>query len=840
MMAILTVLLTMHRSYSFRIIAVLTTQKPTKPKRRPDRRILAAAIISAGVLSSGLAITYLVQDENWQVVLSDLQFPLISLFVSAFLYYVSRQPAVRAAGAVASWRIFALGILLTGIGDSIWAVLELSQKTLPFPSIADVAYIGYYVAFYIGMLSYPKKRLNKIDILKSSLESGTIMFGGVLALLYFMVIPVYQSIRPEPLLTQVLTLAYPIGDILLFSTSVILLYLHPKEVNRFPLLILAISSVIYCAADTVYSMQTLQDTYVSGQLLDNVWLLAYVLYAWAGLIQLVFPHASPQTVESSSRAGRIPFLNQWESYLPYLWLIGVFSLLIPSYYETIPWRFETLVAIIGIMIAMIMVRQILAVNENSRLNQKLGDANRLLRSKSTELVFTNQELQVQINAHQVARDRLSFEATHDQLTGLPNRNFLLNFLEPEIEKARADPMNNSAVMFLDCDQFKLINDSLGHLAGDTMLIQVAQRIRICLRSNDMVARLGGDEFIVYLPETNGMPGIIRVADRILEELRKPFSLTDQRVFLSASIGIVDHLSRYENPIDILRDADIAMYKAKELGKARYVFFNMAIGEEAYQRMEVERDLRQAIENQQFELYYQPVINLEDESLAGFEALLRWNHPRRGLLAPAEFIPLAEQTGLIRPMGKWVLATASAQFAAWIQAGLTLPDWFVSVNVSSNEFLDPAFAEGVADCLAQTGLKCCNLHLEITKSVFLADSEAARQTFAQLTALGVECMLDDFGTGYSSLGYLHAFPIHTIKIDRTFVWSIDTAQQQDMIGAIMSVAKGLGLKTVAEGIETVSQLTLLKQFGCRLGQGFLFYRPLPADQAEEFTAGPGPW
>jgi diguanylate cyclase (GGDEF)-like protein len=483
------------------------------------------------------------------------------------------------------------------------------------------------------------------------------------------------------------------------------------------------------------------------------------------------------------------------------------------------------------MIAMIMVRQILAVNENFRLNQKLGDANRQLRTKSTELVFTNQELQVQVNAHQIARERLSFEATHDQLTSLPNRTYLLNHLEPEIAYARDDPTLFSAIMFLDCDRFKLVNDSLGHLAGDTLLIQVAQRIRVCLRSKDIVARLGGDEFIVYLPETNGLAGISHVADRILEELRKPFFIADQSVYLSASIGIVDQLSRYNNPVDILRDADIAMYKAKELGKARYVFFNAAIGEEAYQRMKVERDLRQAIENHQFEMFYQPVINLCDESLAGFEALLRWNHPQRGLLSPGEFIPLAEQTGLIQPIGKWVVTAACNQFAAWLRASLVLPNWFVSVNVSSNEFLDPEFGSRIAEILAQTGLNCRNLRLEITESVFLADSEAARQTFAELTALGIECYLDDFGTGYSSLGYLHSFPIHTIKIDRTFVWSIDTSKQQDMIGAIMSVAKGLGLQTVAEGIETVTQLTLLKELGCRLGQGFLFYKPLPAGQIE---------
>jgi len=421
------------------------------------------------------------------------------------------------------------------------------------------------------------------------------------------------------------------------------------------------------------------------------------------------------------------------------------------------------------------------------------------------------------------------------LTGLPNRMYLLNYLEPEIILAQGEPQRNPAIMFLDCDRFKLVNDSLGHITGDAMLIQVAQRIRGCLRGHDLVARLGGDEFIVYLPETNGLSGITRVAARILDEMRKPFSLDGQQIYISASIGIVDQLAKYDNPIDILRDADIAMYKAKELGKARFVMFDPAIGQEAYLRMEVERDLRQAIDQQQLELHYQPILDLRSRRVTGFEALLRWRHPTRGLVPPSEFIPLAEQTGLILPIGRWVLTEACARFAMWLRSGLAGADWFVSVNISSNEFLDPDFAGQVRETLVNSGLESRNLHLEITESVFLGGSEAARKTFDELTALGIECLLDDFGTGYSSLGYLHAFPIRTIKIDRSFVWSIAASDHQDMIGAIMSVAAGLGLHTVAEGIETQAQLDQLLKLGCGMGQGFLFSKPLPAGQVEAFLA-----
>lgn len=797
----------------------------------PHRWYRTAAVLSALILASGLAITYLIRNESMQVILSDLIFPLVCLVVSSFLFFVSRQPVTRAGGFSTAWGIFALGILLTGIGDAIWAWLEITQNELPYPSIADAAYISYYIVFFIGMLVYPKKRLHTLDFVKSGLEAGTILLGGILALLYFMVLPVYNSIRTEDFITQALTLAYPIGDVILFSASVLLLYMHPKNSRRTPVVILALSSAIYCIADTFYSVQTLQGTYASGKLLDNVWLVAYVLYGWAGLTQLIHPAAQ----SAAAQTRRHGLLEQWESYLPYLWLIGVFTLLIPSHFEQIHWRFEAVVGLIGCMIAMIMARQIIAVNENFRLNLNLSEAYLQLHKKSSELVVTNEELQVQIEAHQQVSDRLSYEATHDVLTGLPNRMYLLNYLEPEITLARSNPQHSPVVMFLDCDRFKLVNDSLGHITGDAMLIQVAQRIRGCLRGNDLVARLGGDEFIVYLPETNGLSGITRVAMRILDELRRPFVLEGHQIYISASIGIVDRLAQYDNPIDILRDADIAMYKAKELGRARFVIFNPTIGQEAYLRMEVERDLRQAIDLQQLELHYQPILDLGANRVAGFEALVRWRHPQRGLVPPGEFIPLAEQTGLILPIGRWVLTEACAQLAAWMRSSLAGPDWFVSVNISSNEFLDPTFSGQVAEILSTSGLPSLCLRLEITESVFLGSSEAARKTFDELSALGIECLLDDFGTGYSSLGYLHAFPVHTIKIDRSFVWSIGASQEQDMVGVIMSVAAGLGLDTVAEGIETQAQLDQLMKLGCGMGQGFLFSKPLPAGQVEAFLA-----
>ena len=585
-----------------------------------------------------------------------------------------------------------------------------------------------------------------------------------------MVFPVYDTIRTEPLLNQVLTLAYPIGDILLFATSVAMLFIRPEGTSRTPVLLLALSSALYCTADTIYSMQTLNDTYVSGKLLDNVWLLAYVIYGWAGLAQVRF--AAQRENEVVKRKSRWQITTKWESYLPYIWMLFVFGLLIPSHNQVIPWRFETIVYLTGIMIVMIMARQIISLVENEHLNLRLSAALELVRDKSVVLLHTNQELEEQIVAHQEARDRLSYAATHDVLTGLPNRTYLMDYLNTAIQHSRANPSANSAVMFLDCDRFKLINDSLGHTMGDDVLVQVAQRIRSCLRGHDVVARLGGDEFIIYLLETNGEAGIIRAAERLIEEFKQPFHARDQEVYLSASIGVVSEIGSYSTPTEILRDADIAMYKAKEEGRSRFTLFSPALRTEAYDRMEAERDLRRALEEEQFELFFQPVVHLDDEKIVGFEALLRWNHPLRGQVSPGEFIPLAEQNGLIIPIGQWVIRNALRQFADWLTAGIVHPNWYISVNVSSNEFLDPKFIDLVEGELRKNGLKSHQFKLEITESVFLGNTEVARQAFERLSAMEIECMLDDFGTGYSSLGYLQAFPIQTIKIDRSFIWSVE--------------------------------------------------------------------
>ncbi len=804
-------------------------------RKAGNRWYILPLIISLGIIAVGLSITYFVHDENLQAILSDILFPIVCMAVSVTLFAAARQAARRSRQLALAWQIFAAGILVSGVGDTIWAWIEIRNDVLPYPSIADAAYVTYYFLFFIGMLVYPKQAPRSPDIIKSLLDLGTILLAGTLIILHFMIFPVYATIRTEPLLTQVLTLAYPIGDILLFATSVALIYMRPNEFDRLPVLLLALSSAIYCAADTIYSMQTLAGTYMSGKLLDNAWLLAYVIVGWAGLLQI----NSARTAGSREAMGRS--LKQhgvhWESYMPYIWMLFVFGLLIPSHYNGLPWSFETNVALTGLMIVMIMVRQIISLAENERLNLRLNKALELVKDQSEELQQANKALEVQIIAHQEARVRLSYEANHDHLTGLPNRTYLMDFLQNAILTARDRPDAHSVVMFLDCDHFKLINDSMGHVAGDEVLVQVAQRIRDCLRSNDVVARLGGDEFIIYLPETNGAEGTLRAAERLMAELKKPFSARGQEVYLGASIGVVTQLGSYINPTEILRDADIAMYKAKEEGRSRFKLFDPAYRAEALDRMQAERDLRRALDDDQFDLVYQPVVSLKDEQIVGFEALLRWNHPRRGQVPPAEFIPLAEQNGLILPIGRWVLSRAARQYARWLHSGLVSPESYISINVSSSEFLAPGLIDLVQEVLRQNMLQSRNLKLEITESVFLASTQAATAVFDALTGIGIECMLDDFGTGYSSLGYLRAFPIRTIKIDRSFVWSVDSETRLDMVEAIMSVARGLNLRTVSEGVETPAQLAQLRRLGCNFAQGFLFYRPMGKEKIEEVLCKP---
>lgn len=435
----------------------------------------------------------------------------------------------------------------------------------------------------------------------------------------------------------------------------------------------------------------------------------------------------------------------------------------------------------------------------------------------------------------LAQQQLEHDATHDRLTGLPNRSLLLERLDLALERARTHEGCHFAVLFIDLDRFKVINDSLGHLTGDRLLQVTAHKLKQVIQSIDLVARTGGDEFVLLLEDIDGLQTAIRTAEQILIDFKTPIALDQHQVVVGASIGIVLGTTTYARSIDLLRDADIAMHSAKRNGKACYTIFNQTMHQQALQRLELENALRQALERQEFTLHYQPIMTLSTNTLAGFEALVRWQHPEQGLISPGEFIPVAEDTGLIVPLGEWILREACRQMALW-QAQFPTSMLKISVNLSVQQLKEVALIAQIEQILRETGLAQHSLALEITESMFMEDIQAVNQRLQQLSDLSIQISIDDFGTGFSSLSYLHRLRVNTLKIDRSFVTHLfESHRNLNVAKTIIKLSEHLGFSAIAEGIETQEQLQQLKAFGCTMGQGYLFNAPMPSQLAEVLIA-----
>ncbi|HEV3471326.1 MAG TPA: EAL domain-containing protein [Pyrinomonadaceae bacterium] len=433
-----------------------------------------------------------------------------------------------------------------------------------------------------------------------------------------------------------------------------------------------------------------------------------------------------------------------------------------------------------------------------------------------------------------AEEQLHHAAYHDSLTGLANRTLFAEHLRLAVERARRHDEHLFAVLFMDLDRFKNVNDSLGHAHGDRLLLTVAARLKDCVRPEDTVARFGGDEFAILLNGIRHATDAVRAAERIQEEIGLPFALGHHEIFTSASVGITLSALGYAEADEMLRDADTAMYRAKSRGKGRYEVFDKVMHARAVTTLRLENELRRAVEDGEFRLHYQPIVKTETGRVAGFEALIRWEHPERGLVPPGEFIPAAEETDLIIPMGEWVLGEACRQARAWQREFPSEEPLFISVNLSGKQFTQRDLVEVVERALRESGLEARCLKLEITETAVMENAEAATAMLRRLRDLGVQLGIDDFGTGYSSLSYLHRFPVNTLKVDRSFVGRMDEASEyREIVRTIVSLAHTLCMEVVAEGVETRSQCASLAALRCEYSQGYFFSKPLPAAAAAEY-------
>lgn len=434
--------------------------------------------------------------------------------------------------------------------------------------------------------------------------------------------------------------------------------------------------------------------------------------------------------------------------------------------------------------------------------------------------------QTDVSARKRAEEQLLHDAFYDGLTGLPNRSLFIDRLGNSLRRTRRaqDDACTCAVLFLDLDRFKMINDSLGHTVGDAVLIETARRLEKCVRPGDTVARLGGDEFVMLIEDVHDEDKAKRVAERVQNAFASPIPVEGSEILNSASIGIALGSPDYANAEDLLRDADITMYQVKSHGRGRYEVFTPSMRNQAVALIQLETDLRSALERGEFRIHYQPIVTLEDGKISGLEALLRWQHPHRGLVPPMEFIPLAEETGLIISVGEWVLRTACGQQKNWIAAGI--PPLRVAVNISTVQLKDPGFSDMVLTIVRETGIQPECLDLEITETTLMAQSKSAVESLLKLRSLGIHVSLDDFGTGYSSLNYLQNLPIDTLKIDRSFIRQLTAdGEQGKIVETILTLGDNLGIEVIAEGIETAEQLKKLRMIHCRRGQGYFFAKPM---------------
>ena len=474
----------------------------------------------------------------------------------------------------------------------------------------------------------------------------------------------------------------------------------------------------------------------------------------------------------------------------------------------------------------------------SQASKFLVDVNRGLEERVRD---RTQELELEVQERRKAEAQLLHDAFHDALTGLANRALFLDRLGLSLTRAKRRSDFCFAVLFLDFDRFKLINDSLGHVWGDRTLVAIARRLEGCVRAGDTVARFGGDEFAILLDDVHNLADVERLTRQMEEKLAAPLQVDSHELFVSASIGIAFGTTEYEKPDEILRDADAAMYRAKSLGRARYEVFNETLHREALDRLRLETDLRRAVQEESFGVQYQPIVSLADGRMIGFEALVRWRHPVWGLVPPDQFIQVAEETGLILPIGRWVLSEACERLQQWQREYPSEPPLAMNVNLSRRQLLQADLLDQIRRILARTELPAESLQLEITESAILENPEDAIDFLNHLKSLNIGLCVDDFGTGYSSLSSLQQFPVNVLKIDRTFIQGMGPEGEKDeIVRAVVSLAHSLRMQVVAEGVETEGQLQRLRAMQCDFGQGYLLCHALDAEGIDRLLERSEPW
>jgi diguanylate cyclase (GGDEF)-like protein/PAS domain S-box-containing protein len=834
------------------------------------------------------------------------------------------------------WAFIGLGVLSWGLGQAYSVYLQtFLGRDVPLPSAADLGYLGMILFTPAGLLILPSVAQALANRVRSVLDGLMVGCSFVLMAWIFVIQPLIAAGQDNSLALYV-TLAYPLGDVVMLTMVLYMLALQRRHGSTFASIALVGAGIgAFAASDIGYAYLNLVGEYASGGATDIGWFLGFCLVLLAARKPVTGPAGDDEAFEGLQPVGVL---------LPYVAVLG-------SLVTTVFWYAKTghstmFVAYTrSVLILLIIGRQLITLRENRNLTRTLEsrvadrtaelfaseqrfhalvqhssdvvtvvspEADVLYQSESLQRVFgipatvltgkrltklldpesglrlaqalrqvagrpyatTVLELTVQhrdgrrrqaemtitnllgdpsvaglvlntrdISERKELQDQLVHEAYHDALTQLANRALFRERVADALRRRQDD--EDVTVLFLDLDGFKEVNDSLGHLAGDQLLVQVADRLRSSVRDGDVVARFGGDEFAVLIESPIGLEEAESVAQRIVDVLEEPFASETRNIHVQASIGLAAYSgigealaepageaddTRADGAEQLMRNADLAMYKAKSAGGGSFASYDPQMLAGLVARLELESDLRVALERGQLRLHYQPTVDLATSEVIGFEALVRWYHPERGMITPIEFIPIAEATGLIVPLGRWVLEEACRQAVEWSQGEYGRPVK-MAVNVSVRQFDRADLVEVVAGILAETGMPAQQLCLEMTESVLMTDTDDNLEQLLRLKALGVTLAIDDFGTGYSSLAYLRRFPVDTLKIDRSFVERLGALTDDTALAdTIVQLGKSLGMDTVAEGIEEFGQLAALREMGCHFAQGYYFSRPVPAEEA----------
>ncbi len=759
-----------------------------------DRRL--APYATAAVLAAYAVLIYVVLPPDPASLVSNVGQCLAPAAASLACLAASRRAGrANCSGDQRGWEFLAMSALSWSLGQVVWTFYDVSKIAAPFPSLADVGYLLAVPLALTGVLFMSDRSSTETRLV--AVVDGLIIAAGLLSISWPLVLgPSWEAGGDSPL-TFALSLAYPIGTLVVGSGVLMAIMRSGRRRGTVPLVTIAAGLLVLASADSIFVWTTLQGTEQEVSIADLGWTGGYLIIFVAALSYPVTLKATARVLAereaASFRRAILPLTIAGAALLLRL------GLAVAGTSET-----GFLTAVTAVTVALVFARHLMTMRENQELTHTLEE-------KIEELTAREQQL--------------THQAFHDPLTGLANRRLFGDRVAHALARSRRTG-ERTGVLFVDLDDFKVVNDSLGHASGDRLLVAVGARLSGCVRPGDTVARLGGDEFGVLLEELEDLEQPETVAERILAALDVPFPVDGRQVFTRASIGMaVAHTGTQTEGDHLLADADAALYAAKAAGKATFRRFEREMRVSAIERLELSQDLRRAIEDEQFLCDYQPIVDLITGRIVALEALVRWDHPDRGVLAPTTFITVAEETGVISQVGLLVLHMATRQAARWREAGQVPADLDLHVNLSGRQLEEVDLVAEVRRALSTTGFPANLLVLEITESVAVDMAARHLERLVGLQALGVRLAIDDFGTGYSSLSYLRTLPVDVLKIDRAFAQPGDTTTDQVLLEAIVKLGHSLGIAVVAEGIESEDQAATLRRMGCRRAQGFLFSRPV---------------